>query len=144
MAKSTANSNNSSSANVNIEQARLTALTAVLKIQSQINTALSQNKKVEGEIWQDLYKKKKELKQIVDLIKEQNDEIKNQIANYRTAGDSIGSMSELQEHLKHTLTKAASAGIDFSKGIKSIPEKAKESKELFKASHYNSYFSPLC
>jgi len=41
-------------------------------------------------------------------------------------------MSELQEHLKHTLTKAASAGVDFSKGIKSIPEKAKESKEFFK------------
>lgn len=137
MAKSTANSNNSSSANVNIEQARLTALTAVLKIQSQINDALSQNKTVEGAIWQDLNKKKKELKQIVDLIKEQNDEIKNQIANYRTAGDSIGSMSELQEHLKHTLTKAASAGVDFSKGIKSIPEKAKESKEFFKGAGEN-------
>lgn len=137
MAKSTANSNNSSSANVNIEQARLAALKAVLDTQSQINKALSQNKTVEGAIWQDLNKKKKELKQIVDLIKEQNDEIKNQIANYRTAGDSINSMSELQEHLKHTLTKAASAGVDFSKGIKSIPEKAKESKEFFKGAGEN-------
>ena len=104
---------------LSLEERRQAVLSNIAKLREQEADAIRNSSKLNDEQTGFLKNNVKELKKINDILNEIQKGQKEQIGNFKAAGDSISSMSELQEELKHHLAGAAKEGIAFAQSIDS-------------------------
>ena len=102
---------------LSLEERRAAVLSNIAKLREQEANAIRNSSKLNDEQTGFLKNNVKELKKINDILNEIQKTSKEQISNFKAAGDSISSMSELQEELKHHLAGAAKEGIAFAQSI---------------------------
>ena len=102
---------------LSLEERRQRVLSNITQLREQEAAAIRNSSQLNEKQNSALKNNVKELKKINDILNEIHKGQKEQISNYKAAGDSISSMSELQEELKHHLAGAAKEGIKFAQSI---------------------------
>lgn len=102
---------------LSLEERRQAVLSNISKLREEEANAIRNSSQLNEKQTGALKNNVKELKKINDILNEIHKGQKEQISNYKAAGDSISSMSELQEELKHHLAGAAKEGIKFAQSI---------------------------
>lgn len=102
---------------LSLEERRQRVLSNIGQLREQEINAIRNSSKLTDEQSAQLKNNIKELKKINNILDEINKSQREQISNFKAAGDSIASMSELQEELKHHLAGAAKEGIKFAQSI---------------------------
>jgi hypothetical protein len=102
---------------LSLEERRQRVLSNITQLREKEAAAIRNSSQLNEKQNNALKNNVKELKKINDILNEIHKSQKEQITNYKAAGDSISSMSELQEELKHHLAGAAKEGIKFAQSI---------------------------
>ena len=104
---------------LSLEERRQAVLSNIIALREKEVDAIRNSSKLNDTQTGQLKNNVKELKKINDILNEIKKGQKEQISNFKAAGDSISSMSELQEELKHHLADSAKEGIKFAQSIDS-------------------------
>jgi hypothetical protein len=119
--------NNLLSARLALLEALKTASTKYADIVSDTTDESEDHNKQLKDAAEAVNKLKKQYNGVRNAIKEINEEASTLVEGFKTAGDSIGSLSSLQDEFKNKLTKTALEGVVLSREIRSIGGETKES-----------------
>jgi len=123
------NSPNNSQQSITLEQKRRDLVSQILKLRSEENELLKNGKQLEAEKQKQLASHQKDLKKIISAIKLQRQATLGVINAYETAGESISSLSDLQEGFKHSLQKTTLSGV---KMVNAIAEAGDANRQTFR------------
>ena len=123
------NSPNNSQQSITLEQKRRDLVSQILKLRSEENELLKNGKQLEAEKQKQLASHQKDLKKIISAIKSQRQATLGVINAYETAGESISSLSDLQEGFKHSLKKTTLSGV---KMVNAIAEAGDANRQTFR------------